>query len=128
MGDLKYFMSFIDKKLFYKNKISNYLEEFDNLLKKEKYFEAHEVLEEFWKGCKKDSNLQNVAKVLKGFINAAIAFEHLKRNKPKSIKVAKKAFEAYLKYQSLIDKTSFENEFNFSKKEIEKIARKKNLI
>ena len=67
------------------------------LLDKEKYFEAHEVLEEAWHPLrlKKDS----LANLLKGLINAAIAFEHIKRNRKNSYFKAVKVMASYERYK-----------------------------
>jgi hypothetical protein len=49
------------------------------LLKREAYFEAHEVLEEAWHPLRLGNHpLKNL---VKGLINGAIAFEHIKRNR-----------------------------------------------
>ncbi len=57
------------------------------------YFEAHEVLEEAWHPLRRaDDPRRHLAK---GLINAAIAFEHLRRDLPKSRRVALKAMQAY---------------------------------
>ena len=57
------------------------------------YFEAHEVLEEAWHPLRRaDDPRRHLAK---GLINAAIALEHLRRNRPKSRRVALKAMQAY---------------------------------
>jgi len=69
------------------------------LLDEEEYFEAHEVLEEAWHPLRlKKHPLANLAK---GFINAAIGFEHLKRNKKNAPKKAKKVMESYERYRYL---------------------------
>jgi len=63
------------------------------LLDEEEYFEAHEVLEEAWHPLRlKKHPLANLAK---GFINGAIAFEHLKRNSKNADKKAKHVMESY---------------------------------
>jgi len=75
------------------------LKEYLCLLENQKYFEAHEVLEEAWHPLrlKKDP----LANLLKGLINAAIAFEHIKRNKKNSVNKAKKVMISYERYKSL---------------------------
>ena len=84
------------------------LQQFHKLLKEEQFFEAHEVLEEIWfpKRFEKDVNID----ILKGFINAAVSFELLKR---KRVKQSKKVWRNYLKYRTLLYKTSptYKNHF-----------------
>lgn len=63
------------------------------LLDEEEYFEAHEVLEEAWHPLRlKKHPLANLAK---GFINGAIAFEHIKRDSNNAHKKAKRVMESY---------------------------------
>jgi len=69
------------------------INEYLRLLDEEEYFEAHEVMEEAWHPLRlKEHPLANLAK---GFINAAIGFEHIKRNKKNASKKAKKVMESY---------------------------------
>ncbi len=53
------------------------LEAYLERLEKEAYFDAHEVLEEAWHPLRLAKN--PLANLLKGLINGAIAFEHIKR-------------------------------------------------
>ncbi len=63
------------------------------LLDEEEYFEAHEVMEEAWHPLRlKKHPLANLAK---GFINGAIAFEHLKRDSKNADIKAKRVMESY---------------------------------
>ena len=66
------------------------------LLDEEEYFEAHEVMEEAWHPLrlKKDP----LANLLKGFINGAIGFEHLKRDSKNADKKARRVMESYERY------------------------------
>ena len=60
--------------------------EYLKLLDEEEYFEAHEVLEEAWHPLRlEDHYLKNL---VKGLINGAVAFEHLKRDRSTSKKSA----------------------------------------
>ncbi|WP_456432407.1 DUF309 domain-containing protein [Nitratifractor sp.] len=69
------------------------LEVYRTLLEEGAYYEAHEVLELAWHPLRKaDDPRRHLAK---GLINAAIAFEHLRRARPKSRRVALQAMEAY---------------------------------
>ena len=75
------------------------LKEYINLLDKEAYFEAHEVLEEAWHPLRlKKDPLANLAK---GIINGAIAFEHIKRNRTNVQNKAKKVIASYERHKYL---------------------------
>jgi|GEM_PF-2052943 hypothetical protein len=110
----------------YRKRFLESILKFNELLNQNRFFEAHEVLEGLWKESKKDSSKQAKATTmaLKGLINASIAFEHLKRDKPKSKRVSKKAFRAYKKHLILIKESDFEDILRLSKKEIDKISYK----
>ena len=82
--------------------------QFINAIKKQKYFEAHEYLEEIWFPRRFENS--NEIKMLKGFINAAVSFELHKRKKEKrSIQV----WSNYLKYRQLLFKlpSTYKNDF-----------------
>jgi hypothetical protein len=68
------------------------------LIETHEFVKAHECLEEDWKTFRSEGNLDE-SNILKGFINAASAFE-LKRLGRES---ASKIWQAYLKYRPLID-------------------------
>ena len=67
---------------------------FKQLIENEKFFEAHEVLEEYWHTIRKTDNPYK--NVYKGFINAAVAMELQKRGKN-----YKKVWGNYEKYKPL---------------------------
>lgn len=69
------------------------------LLDEEAYFEAHEVLEEAWHPLrlKKDP----LANLVKGFINGAITFEHVKRNRKNMPDKARRVIASYERYVDL---------------------------
>ncbi len=78
-----------------KNAIDNLIQN----IKDEKFYEAHEELEHFWKELKKqDHPLKNL---VKGYINGATAFELVKRGK---MDAARRVWATYEKYLVLIDK------------------------
>lgn len=81
-----------------------------NLLKTQEYFEAHEVAEELWHKLRKSNDF--ATDYFKGLINAAIALEHLKRDKPKSKRVALIAYNSYLKRCGSVDLFTDENLFD----------------
>ncbi|UPT77658.1 DUF309 domain-containing protein [Sulfurovum sp. XGS-02] len=75
--------------------LKTYLE----LLDKEEYFEAHEVLEEAWHPLRLgDHPLANLAK---GLINGAITFEHIKRNRKDMKKKAQTVIASYERHKHL---------------------------
>ena len=75
------------------------LKEYIYLLECEKYFDAHEVLEEAWHPLrKKNHSLKNLAK---GLINGAICFEHLQRNRQDARRKASTVLKAYERYKDL---------------------------
>ncbi len=75
------------------------LKEYLYLLEKEAYFEAHEVLEEAWHPLRKaDHPLKNL---VKGLINGAIAFEHLKRGRKNAQQNACKVMASFERYKYL---------------------------
>ncbi len=76
------------------------LREYVKLLDVEAYFEAHEVLEEAWHPLRlrKDP----LANLVKGLINAAISFEHIKRNRPNMPSKARRTMASYHRYKGLV--------------------------
>ena len=69
--------------------------EFMELIEKEEYFKAHEVLEEYWHTIRRGDNPEK--NVYRGFINAAVAMELKKRNRNNY----KKVWKTYEKYREL---------------------------
>lgn len=70
-----------------------------DLMEQQAYFDAHEVLEEAWHPLRKRKDpLRNL---VKGLINAAVAFEHIKRDKPKSAMRARKVISSFDRHQVL---------------------------
>ncbi|RUM43646.1 MAG: DUF309 domain-containing protein [Hydrogenimonas sp.] len=67
------------------------------------YYEAHEVLEDVWfpKRFEKDDEIL----LIKGFINASVAFELVKKGR---LEPARKTWKVYLKYRPLLDKITSE--------------------
>ncbi len=75
------------------------LREYLSLLEQEAYFDAHEVLEEAWHPLRKAKHpLRNL---IKGLINGAIAFEHIKRNREKAAKRARRVISSFERYKGL---------------------------
>ncbi len=92
------------------------IDEYKNLITQHKFFEAHEVLEEFWFPRRKDKTKEVL--IVKGFINAAVSFELKKRGREKN---SKKIWQVYLKFSQLID--AYDIEFQELRIFIEKFAK-----
>jgi hypothetical protein len=69
------------------------------LLEEKAYFEAHEILEEAWHPLRKSNH--PMKNLLKGLINGAIAFEHLKRNRKNAEEKARKVMHAFDRHKVL---------------------------
>ena len=79
------------------------LKHYIQLLDEEEYFEAHEVLEEAWHPLRlrKDA----LANLVKGLINGAITFEHIKRNRTNVKNKAQRVIASYERHKHLCVKT-----------------------
>lgn len=73
-------------------------EAFEKSLEDERYYDAHEDLEHLWFPRRFEDD--NEVKLWKGFINAAVSFELIKRGRPAP---SQKAWGNYLKYKPLIE-------------------------
>ena len=94
------------------------IENFEKCLHEQRYYDAHEVLEEAWFPRRFEDS--NEVKLLKGFINAAVSFElHKKGRKEQS----KKVWMNYLKYRQLLFKVNspYINDYNKLSRSIENI-------
>jgi len=91
---------------------------FIQLIKKCEYYEAHEVLEDVWfpRRFEKDEDIL----IIKGFINASVAFELVKKGR---MEAAKKAWKVYLKYSPLLENSTSEHLLIY--KEIEQLLEQK---
>jgi len=75
------------------------LHHYINLLHQEEYFDAHEVLEEAWHPLRKSNHpLKNL---VKGLINGAICFEHIKRNQENAYNKASKVIKSFERHKHL---------------------------
>lgn len=63
-----------------------------------RYFDAHEALEEIWFPRRFEDDKE--MKLIKGFINAAVSFELIKRGRPAS---SDKVWKNYEKYKDLLE-------------------------
>jgi hypothetical protein len=71
--------------------------EYQLLIEKERFYEAHEVLEAFWFERRKEKT--PFALSLKAFINAAVSFELWRRGKRDG---ALRVWKTYLKYRHFV--------------------------
>lgn len=78
-----------------------YLDEFIACINEEKFYEAHEAIEVLWFKRRFEDN--NEVRLLKGFINASVSFELMKKGK---IEQSKRVWANYLKYRPLLYKIS----------------------
>ena len=82
---------------------TEYLDRFVRCLDEERFYDAHEALEEVWFPRRFEDDME--MKLIKGFINAAVSFELTKRGRPNP---ATKAWGNYEKYRPLLEEfTSF---------------------
>ena len=80
------------------NDYTEYLDRFVLCLDEERFFDAHEALEEVWFPRRFEDDQE--MKLLKGFINAAVSFELTKRGRPDP---ATRAWKNYEKYRPLLE-------------------------
>jgi len=101
-----------------KAKIDNFVK----CLEEERFYDAHEALEEAWFPRRFEENHE--VKLLKGFINASVSFELHKKGKTKQ---SKKVWMNYLKYRQLLFKveSSHLNDYYSITRYIEEINLKK---
>ena len=70
---------------------------FMDLIQKENFYEAHEVLEDFWFPHRRSKEPKIL--IIKGFINASVALELQRLGRKEN---ALKVWQNYLKYKKLI--------------------------
>ena len=75
-----------------------YLDRFVLCLEEERFYDAHEALEEVWFPRRFEDDME--MRLIKGFINAAVSFELTKRGRPNP---ATKAWGNYEKYRPLLE-------------------------
>ena len=92
------------------------INEYKKLITQHKFFEAHEVLEEFWFPRRKEKTKEIL--IVKGFINAAVSFELKKRGREEN---SKKVWQVYVKFSQLID--TYDKELKELKKFVENFAK-----
>ena len=78
--------------------ITEAFEAFVRSIDEGRYYDAHEDLEHLWFPRRFEEN--DEVKLWKGFINAAVSFELIKRGR---IEASQRAWETYLKYLPLLE-------------------------
>lgn len=78
--------------------ITEAFDAFVKSLEEERYYDAHEDLEAIWFPRRFEEN--DEVKLWKGFINASVSFELIKRGRPGP---SEKAWGNYLKYRVLLE-------------------------
>jgi len=91
--------------------VNKYIDDFILCINEARYFDAHEALEEIWFPRRFEDNAEK--KLIKGFINAAVSFELIKRGR---IEPSKRVWKNYEKYKILLG--SFESPHNGRYKEL----------
>lgn len=101
------------------------IEAFRISLQEQRFYDAHEVLEELWFPRRFEAS--NEVKILKGFINAAVSFELHKRGRSTQ---SNKVWLNYLKYRQLLYKlnTTSLNIYYQLSRDIEQLHRDKAFI
>jgi len=96
------------------------LKSYLTLLKSEDYFDAHEALEEAWHPLRKQNHpLKNL---VKGLINGATCFEHIKRDRKNAYKKASIVINSFEKHKHLcVEGIEYFELFEESCFEIEKL-------
>jgi hypothetical protein len=97
------------------------IDEFTLCLREQRFYDAHEALEALWFPRRFEDSAE--VKLLKGFINAAVSFELLKKKRTKQ---SKKVWMNYLKYRQLLFKVNspYLNEYYKLSRHIELLADK----
>ena len=75
------------------------LDKYRLCIDEKRYYDAHEAIEELWFPRRFEDS--NELKLLKGFINAAVSFELIKRQRKKP---SQRAWATYIKYRQLLYK------------------------
>jgi hypothetical protein len=98
--------------------MNKYIDKFIVCINETRYFDAHEALEEIWFPRRFEDDAE--MKLIKGFINAAVSFELIKRGRPNP---SKKVWKNYEKYIILLD--SFESPYNGRYRELSQFLEQK---
>jgi len=104
------------------NRHKELLEAFRTCINEKRYYDAHEALEEIWYPRRHEND--NEMYLLKGFINASVCFELIKRGRENPSKIA---WKTYLKYRPLLYKVKSPllNEYHALARLLEKLKNTK---
>ncbi len=78
-------------------RITEVLKLYIGMMRSGEYFEAHEILEEIWHPMRRSGDGRK--DIVRGYINAAISLEHIKRNRGDVKSKALIAMSAYERYR-----------------------------
>ena len=96
------------------------LKEYLVLMDKEAYYDAHEVMEEAWHPLRLKKH--PLANLVKGFINGAITFEHIKRNSENTKSKAQKVIASYERHKHLcVENIAYYDLFQLASEKIESL-------
>lgn len=102
--------------------INEKIQEFVFCLQEQRFYDAHEALEEVWfpRRFEKSDEMN----LLKGFINASVSFELFKRGKEMQ---SQKVWQNYLKYRGLLFKveSQYKNLYYQLSRDLEALNRDK---
>ncbi len=71
-----------------------YIDRYITCINEARYYDAHEALEEIWFPRRFEEN--DEMNLIKGFINASVSFELIKRGRPKASEKVWKNYEKYI--------------------------------
>ena len=100
------------------------IDEFSLCIDEKRYYDAHEAFEAIWFPKRHEAN--DEIKLLKGFINASVSFELIKRGRENP---SKKAWANYLKYRPLLYKidSPFIKDYHKLSRHLEQLKNTKNV-
>ncbi len=101
---------------------NKYLDDFIICLNEDRYFDAHEALEAIWFPRRFEKS--DEMRLLRGYINAAVSFELIKRGRRDP---AIKVFKTYKKYKALLCEIEsiYHNKYLHIQNRIEDLVNKK---
>ena len=96
------------------------LKEYLVLMDEEAYYDAHEVMEEAWHPLRLKKH--PLANLVKGFINGAITFEHIKRDRANVKVKAQKVIASYERHKHLcVEGIEYYDLFHMASQKIESL-------
>ncbi|MGA1931340.1 DUF309 domain-containing protein [Arcobacter sp. YIC-464] len=98
----------------------NNLDEIINIINKNDFVKAHDMLEDLWREYKNEKDTREESFILKAFVNGVVCIELYKMNREQH---SFNVWDTYKKYEYLIDKLQTVNSSKY--KEIQKLIYKK---